>query len=140
MPLHYPSWRQVPPEQKAGVMARTKIGIESSTTREYRSLIRTFTWDEDRAIYEEMLRLQALGSNTPSSVPYTKEEINALARKGKQRVHLLDVGRVLPRLATNVLIPPPPPRLNARTTQAMSKSSKKEQVPNQTGELDDEAF
>nr|GEX23942.1 hypothetical protein [Tanacetum cinerariifolium] len=41
-----------------------------------------FTRDEDRAIYEEMLRLQALGSNTPSGVPYTEEEINAPARKG----------------------------------------------------------
>ncbi|GKE39248.1 hypothetical protein Tco_1462653 [Tanacetum coccineum] len=68
--------------------------IESSATREYPSLIHTFfvkhtvggvfTRDEDRAIYEEMLRLQGLGSNTPSGVPYTEEEINALDRKGKQ--------------------------------------------------------
>ncbi|GJS24852.1 hypothetical protein Tco_0453484 [Tanacetum coccineum] len=57
---------------------------------------------------EEMLRLQALGSNTESGVPYTKEEINALARKGKQRWHLPGVGRVLPGRATDVLIPPPP--------------------------------
>ncbi|GJW06833.1 hypothetical protein Tco_1569256 [Tanacetum coccineum] len=52
--------------------------MESSATREYPSLIRTFfvthtvngafTRDEDRAIYEEMLRLQALGSNSPSDV------------------------------------------------------------------------
>ncbi|GJV72159.1 hypothetical protein Tco_1492154 [Tanacetum coccineum] len=56
-----------------------------------------------------MLRLQALGSNTLSGVPYTEEEINALAQKGKQRGHLPDVGRVLPGWATNVLIPPPPP-------------------------------
>ncbi|GKE84556.1 hypothetical protein Tco_1558298, partial [Tanacetum coccineum] len=92
--------------------------MESSATREYPSLIYTFfvthtvngvfTRDEDRAIYEEMLRLHALGSNTPSSVPYTDEEINALARKGKQRGHLPGVGRVLPRRATDVLIPPPP--------------------------------
>ncbi|GJS14731.1 hypothetical protein Tco_0409203 [Tanacetum coccineum] len=78
--------------------------MESSATREYPSLIHTFfvthtvngvfTRDEDRAIYEEMLRLQALGSNTPSGVPYTEEEINALARKGKQRGHLPCVGRV----------------------------------------------
>nr|GEX61797.1 hypothetical protein [Tanacetum cinerariifolium] len=49
--------------------------MESSTTREYPSLIHTFfvthtvggvfTRDEDRAIYEEILSLQALGSNTP---------------------------------------------------------------------------
>ncbi|GJT44554.1 retrotransposon protein, putative, ty3-gypsy subclass [Tanacetum coccineum] len=93
--------------------------MESSATREYPSLIHTFfvthtvngvfTRDEDRAIYEEMLRLQALGSNTPSGVPYTDEEINALARKGKQRGHLPGVGRVLPGRATDVLIPPPPP-------------------------------
>ncbi|GJT50238.1 reverse transcriptase domain-containing protein [Tanacetum coccineum] len=93
--------------------------MESSATREYLSLIYTFfmthtvngvfTRDEDRAIYEEMLRLQALGFNTPSGVPYTEEEINALARKGKQRGHLPGVGRVLPGRATDVLIPPPPP-------------------------------
>ncbi|GJV93716.1 retrotransposon protein, putative, ty3-gypsy subclass [Tanacetum coccineum] len=93
--------------------------MESSATREYPSLIHTFfvthtvngvfTRDEDRAIYEEMLRLQALGSNTPSGVPYTDEEINALARKGKQRGHLPGVGRVLPGRATDVLISPPPP-------------------------------
>nr|GEX87887.1 hypothetical protein [Tanacetum cinerariifolium] len=87
-------------------------------TRKYPSLIHTFfvthtingvfTRDEDRAIYEEMLRLQALGSNTPSGVPYTEEEINAPARKGKQRGHLLGVGRVLPGWATDVLISPPP--------------------------------
>nr|GEX16335.1 hypothetical protein [Tanacetum cinerariifolium] len=49
------------------------------------------------------------GSNTPSGVPYTEEEINALARKGKQRGHLPAVGRVLSERATNVLIPPPSP-------------------------------
>ncbi|GJS43698.1 RNA-directed DNA polymerase, eukaryota [Tanacetum coccineum] len=93
--------------------------MESSETREYPSLIDTFfvthtvngvfIRDEDRAIYEEMLRLRALGSNTESGVPYTDEEINALARKGKQRGHLPGVGRVLPGRARDVLIPPPPP-------------------------------
>nr|GEW92954.1 hypothetical protein [Tanacetum cinerariifolium]GEX63952.1 hypothetical protein [Tanacetum cinerariifolium] len=47
-----------------------------------------------------MLRLQALGSNTPSGVPYTKEEINALDRKGKKQGHLPGVGRLLPGQAT----------------------------------------
>ncbi|GJZ18108.1 retrotransposon protein, putative, ty3-gypsy subclass [Tanacetum coccineum] len=85
--------------------------MESSATREYPSLIDTFfvthtvggvfTRDEDRAIY-------GLGSNTPSGVPYTKEEINAMARKGKQQGHLPDVGRVFPGRATNVLSLPPP--------------------------------
>ncbi|GKA19920.1 RNA-directed DNA polymerase, eukaryota [Tanacetum coccineum] len=35
-----------------------------------------------------MVRLRALGSNTESGVPYTDEEINAMAQKGKQRGHL----------------------------------------------------
>ncbi|GJW93262.1 zinc finger, CCHC-type containing protein [Tanacetum coccineum] len=92
--------------------------MASSETREYPSLIDTFfvthtvngvfIRDEDRAIYEEMVRLRALGSNTESGVPYTDEEINALARKGKQRGHLPGVGRVLPGRATDVLSPPPP--------------------------------
>ncbi|GKB32141.1 hypothetical protein Tco_0871542 [Tanacetum coccineum] len=56
-----------------------------------------------------MLTLQALGSNTESGVPYTEEEINVRARKGKQRGHIPGVGRVLSGHATDVLIPPPPP-------------------------------
>ncbi|GJV08252.1 hypothetical protein Tco_1345908 [Tanacetum coccineum] len=58
LPLHHPSWRQVPPEEKAGVMAR---------------------------IRDEMLRLQGLGSNTETGVPYTEDEIMAIVRWGKQR-------------------------------------------------------
>nr|GEY67687.1 hypothetical protein [Tanacetum cinerariifolium] len=82
--------------------------MESSSTREYPSLIHTF-FVTNTVNGEEMLRLQALGSNTPSSVPYTEEEINALARKSKQRGYLPGVGRVLPGRAIDVLIPPPPP-------------------------------
>ncbi|GJY65515.1 retrotransposon protein, putative, ty3-gypsy subclass [Tanacetum coccineum] len=52
---------------------------------------------------EEMVRLRALGSNTESGVPYTDEEINAMARKGKQRGHLPGVGRVLPGRARDML-------------------------------------
>ncbi|GJZ35147.1 RNA-directed DNA polymerase, eukaryota [Tanacetum coccineum] len=78
--------------------------MESSSTREYPSLIDTFflthtvggvfVRDEDRALYDEMLRLQRLGSNTEMGVPYTEEEIMAIVRKGKQRGHLPGVGRV----------------------------------------------
>ncbi|GJV10901.1 reverse transcriptase domain-containing protein [Tanacetum coccineum] len=78
--------------------------MESSSTREYPSLIHTFfvthtvggvfVRDEDRALYDEMLRLQRLGSNTETGVPYTEEEIMAIVRKGKQRGHLPGVGRV----------------------------------------------
>ncbi|GKB43372.1 hypothetical protein Tco_0888314 [Tanacetum coccineum] len=62
-----------------------EMEMESSATREYSSLIQTFFMthtvggvflrDEDRALYEEMLRLQGLGSNTSSGVPYTEDEI-----------------------------------------------------------------
>ncbi|GJS75928.1 hypothetical protein Tco_0725809 [Tanacetum coccineum] len=71
--------------------------MESSSTQEYPSLIDTFVThtvggvfvrDEDRALYDEMLRLQHLGTNIEMSVPYTEEEIMAIVRKGKQRGHL----------------------------------------------------
>ncbi|GJW37476.1 hypothetical protein Tco_0060396 [Tanacetum coccineum] len=40
---------------------------------------------EDKALYEEMLRLQGLGSNTETGVPYTKDEIMAPSSlEGKQ--------------------------------------------------------
>nr|GEV77423.1 hypothetical protein [Tanacetum cinerariifolium] len=42
-----------------------------------------------------MLRLRDLGSNTPLGVPYTREEIVALVRKGKQRGHIPGVGKVV---------------------------------------------
>ncbi|GJZ33652.1 hypothetical protein Tco_0579088 [Tanacetum coccineum] len=179
--LHYPSWRQMPPERKAGFVA--KIGVKgtrprpsltcvptwnsiaghksmrasssickrstmarrllsrkisfwndpknlaraaqnkqnrakskvNSATREYPSLIYTFFLThtvggvflnpEDKALYDEMLRLQGLGSNTPTGVPYTKDEIMAIVRGGKQRGHIPGVGRVLPGQGT--VIPPP---------------------------------
>ncbi|GKG19672.1 hypothetical protein Tco_0376771, partial [Tanacetum coccineum] len=42
---------------------------------------------------EELLRLQALGPNTPTGVPGIDDEIMACVRQGKQRGHLLGVGR-----------------------------------------------
>ncbi|GKE71730.1 hypothetical protein Tco_1529802, partial [Tanacetum coccineum] len=96
--------------------------MESSATREYPSLIQTFFQthtvggvflrDEDRALYEEMLRLQGLGSNTETGVPYIEDDIMAIVRKGKQRGHLPGVGRVLSGQGTDVLSPP---RLDVRT-------------------------
>ncbi|GJZ44331.1 hypothetical protein Tco_0591586 [Tanacetum coccineum] len=76
---------------------------QSSGTQEYPSLIDTFfvahtvngefLQDEDRRIYEEMRRLEATGT-------YTDDEINRLARRGKQRGHIPGVGRVLLARAT----------------------------------------
>nr|GEV65770.1 putative ribonuclease H-like domain-containing protein [Tanacetum cinerariifolium] len=76
---------------------------QTSTTQEYPPLIDTFfvahtvngkfLRDENRRIYEEMRRLEAMGT-------YTDDEINLLARGGKQRGHIAGVGRVLPTQAT----------------------------------------
>ncbi|GJZ94452.1 hypothetical protein Tco_0666655 [Tanacetum coccineum] len=91
--------------------------MESSTTREYPSLIHTFFLThtvngvflnpEDKALYDEMMRLQGVGSNTETGVPYTEDEIIAIVHEGKQRRHILVVGRVLPGQRT-VILPPPP--------------------------------
>nr|GEY73387.1 F-box domain, leucine-rich repeat domain, L domain-like protein [Tanacetum cinerariifolium] len=100
VPLYYPSWLKVLKEKKSAFI--TDIGRQSSTTQEYPSLIDTFfvahtvngefLRDEDRRIYE-MRRLEATGT-------YTDDEINRLAREGKQRGNIPGVGRVLPARAT----------------------------------------
>nr|GFB55169.1 hypothetical protein [Tanacetum cinerariifolium] len=74
---------------------REKSKMETSATREYPSLIHTFFLThtvggvflnpEEKAIYDEMLRLQGLGFNTPTGVPYTEDEIMAIVRGGKHR-------------------------------------------------------
>nr|GEW73522.1 hypothetical protein [Tanacetum cinerariifolium] len=76
---------------------------QSSATQEYLSLIDTFfvahtingvfTRDEDRLICEEKRRLEATGT-------YTDDDINRLARRGKQQGHILGVSRVLPARVT----------------------------------------
>ncbi|GJW77880.1 reverse transcriptase domain-containing protein, partial [Tanacetum coccineum] len=130
LPLHYPSWRQMPPERKAGVVE--KIGMETSATREYPSLIHTFFLThtvggvflnpEDKALYDEMLRLQGLGSNTPTGVPYTEDEIMAIVRGGKQRGHIPGVGRVLPGQGT--VIPPPSQSTHSTDIARLKKREK----------------
>ncbi|GKA03679.1 hypothetical protein Tco_0676460 [Tanacetum coccineum] len=54
---------------------------------------------------EEMLRLQGLGPNTPTGVPYTDDEIMAIVRRGKQRGNLPGLGRVLAGQGKDVLEP-----------------------------------
>ncbi|GJX18835.1 hypothetical protein Tco_0221512 [Tanacetum coccineum] len=110
------------------------VHMESSSTREYPSLINTFfvthtvggvfVWDEGRALYDEMLRLQRLGSNTETGVPYTEEEIMAIVRKGKQRGHLPGVGRVLPGRATDGCPPPPQSTVDPTDVEKLKKSNK----------------
>nr|GEW66300.1 hypothetical protein [Tanacetum cinerariifolium] len=78
--------------------------METSATREYPSLIHTFFLTHIVGD-DEMLRPQGLGSNTPTGVPYTEDEIMAIVHGGKQRGYIPGVGRVLPGQGT--VIPPP---------------------------------
>nr|GEW06006.1 hypothetical protein [Tanacetum cinerariifolium] len=130
---HIAFWND--PKNLARVAQNKKPGkehMESSTTREYPSLIHTFLTyivggvflnPEDRALYDEMLRLQSLGSNTPSGVPYTDDEIMVIVRAGKQRGHFPGVGRVLPR--QGMVIPPPPPSTHSSDVAKLKKSEKR---------------
>nr|GEX57581.1 hypothetical protein [Tanacetum cinerariifolium] len=79
---------------------QAKSTRQSLTTQEYPSLIDTFLVAYNvngeffrMRIDEEIKRLRATGT-------YTNDEINHLARGGKQRGHILGVGRVLPARAT----------------------------------------
>ncbi|GKE74649.1 hypothetical protein Tco_1536690, partial [Tanacetum coccineum] len=84
---------------------------DSSTTREYPSLISTFfdthtydgvfAQDEAQVQYEEMLMLMDLEANMPSGVPYTKEEMMEMVRKGKQRGHILEEVNLLWRVVSS---------------------------------------
>ncbi|GJV20536.1 hypothetical protein Tco_1369556 [Tanacetum coccineum] len=59
------------------------------------------SYDSDRKDcwnLDEMLRLQGLGSNTPTGVPYTEDEIIAIVCGGKQRGHIPGVRRMLNQL------------------------------------------
>nr|GEY02431.1 hypothetical protein [Tanacetum cinerariifolium] len=68
----------------------SELDEKTSATREYPSMINTFFLThtvsgvflnpEDKGLYDEMLRLQGLGSNTPIGVPYTEDEIMAIVR------------------------------------------------------------
>nr|GEZ34972.1 hypothetical protein [Tanacetum cinerariifolium] len=48
---------------------------------------------DDKALY-------GIGSNTPTGVPYTEDEIMTIVRGGKQRGHIPGVGWVLPGQCT----------------------------------------
>ncbi|GJR44599.1 hypothetical protein Tco_1312702 [Tanacetum coccineum] len=97
---------------------QAKRTMESFETREYPSLIQTyfdtytvegvFLRDEERLLYEEMLRLKDLGPNTSTSVPYTDDEIMDMVRQGKQQGHIPSVGRVLAGQGRDILIIPEP--------------------------------
>ncbi|GJZ09019.1 zinc finger, CCHC-type containing protein [Tanacetum coccineum] len=65
-----------------------------------------------------------LGSNTEMGVPYTEEEIMAIIQKGKQRGHLPDVDRVLPRRATDGCAHLPQSTVDPADVEMLKKSNK----------------
>nr|GEU95403.1 F-box domain, leucine-rich repeat domain, L domain-like protein [Tanacetum cinerariifolium] len=87
-------------DRDLGRLLAFEMRWQTSTTQEYPSLINTFfvahtvngefLRDEDR---QEIRRLEATGT-------YTDDEINRLARGGKQRGNIAGVCRVLPARAT----------------------------------------
>ncbi|GJW68974.1 hypothetical protein Tco_0123398 [Tanacetum coccineum] len=87
-------------------------GIQQHLQKIYngnKAALKAYHWvpnPKDGTYDDEMLRLQGLGSNTPTGVPYTKDEIMAIVHGGKQRGHILGVGRVLPGQGT-VILPSP---------------------------------
>ncbi|GJX38854.1 F-box domain containing protein, partial [Tanacetum coccineum] len=117
VPLYYPSWEKVPKERKAAIIS--EIG---GTSEEITSVIGIKFWNDPRNIaraaqnrqnrakstvisrqgsrslarlrdeMEEMRRLEATST-------YSDDEINRLARRGKQRRHIPGVSRVLPARA-----------------------------------------
>ncbi|GJV74324.1 hypothetical protein Tco_1494319 [Tanacetum coccineum] len=130
LPLHHPSWRQVPSEEKAGFMARigTQFDMRPHMESDRWPVIYAAIQQHLQKIYngkkatlkekhwiansdgtynlerirqsrpshiseDELLRLQGLGSNTETGVPYTEDEIMAIVRGGKQRGHIPGVGR-----------------------------------------------
>ncbi|GKA97086.1 hypothetical protein Tco_0824980 [Tanacetum coccineum] len=74
--------------------------------------------DEDRRLYEEMLRLQGLGT-------YTDDQIMAMVRGGKQRGHIPGVGRVLAGRGKDVLDVLVPRCNHTSDVNELKKSNKK---------------
>ncbi|GJU95638.1 hypothetical protein Tco_1320394 [Tanacetum coccineum] len=89
-----------------------------------------------------MVRLRmALGSNTESGVPYTDEEIDSMARKGKHGGTFPVVGGYIQDGPEMVLIPPlrPRPQCNAQikeTSGYVEKAENKNKYLTQTVKLD----
>ncbi|GJT23255.1 reverse transcriptase domain-containing protein [Tanacetum coccineum] len=154
LPLHYPSWRQVPAEQKAGVMAQIGTqfdmrphmesdrwpliyaAIQQHLQKIYngkKAALKERQWipDSNETYDLDRIRLshpsyisKGLGSNTETGVPYTEDEIMAIVREGKQRGHIPGVGRVLPGQGT--VIPPPPPCMHYSDVVKLKKREKPE--------------
>nr|GEY15872.1 hypothetical protein [Tanacetum cinerariifolium] len=76
-----------------------------------------FLRDEERLLYEEMLRLHGLGT-------YTDDQIMAIVRWGKQRGHILGVGRVLTGRGRDVLLSPEPRCMHTVDVDELKRTNK----------------
>ncbi|GJZ22490.1 hypothetical protein Tco_0559529 [Tanacetum coccineum] len=106
---------------------RSEWKMQSSATQEYPSLIQTFfdthivggvfLQDEDRHLYEKMLRLQGLGT-------YIDDQIMAIIHGGKQRGYILGVGKVLAGRGKDVLDVPVPRCNHTSDVNELKRSNK----------------
>ncbi|GJR30177.1 hypothetical protein Tco_1106409 [Tanacetum coccineum] len=114
-----------PPVYRRGISQ--PISMESSATQEYPSLIQTyfdtntvdgvFLQDEERLLYEEMLRLHGLGT-------YTNDHIMAIVRRGKQQGHILSVSRVLAGKGRDILVSPKPRCMHTANVDELKRTNK----------------
>ncbi|GJW33229.1 hypothetical protein Tco_0053261 [Tanacetum coccineum] len=135
MPLHYPSWRQVPPEQKAGVMAQ--IGYDMASPHGIRiaghlsighpAALQKFTMARRTAPKKGID--WAISWNDPRTVPglpkinKTGQRARSYADRDPASVaQSPGVGRVLPRQGT--VIPPPPPCTHSSDVVKLKKREK----------------
>nr|GEW84976.1 hypothetical protein [Tanacetum cinerariifolium] len=112
--------------QNAQNRAKSTV-MQSSATQEYPSLIQTcfdthtvgdiFLRDEDRRLYEEMVRLHGLGT-------YTDDQIMAMVHQGKQRGHIPGVDRVLAGTGKDVLDVPVPRCNHTSDVDELKRSNK----------------
>ncbi|GJS87895.1 hypothetical protein Tco_0770531 [Tanacetum coccineum] len=117
--------------------AKSKV-METLATREYPSLIHTFFLThtiggvflnpEDKALYDEMMRLQGVGSNTETGVPYTEDEIIAIVHEGEEKAigGTFSCCRGFARTHATVICPSPP--CNTSLNVAKLKKREKEMI------------
>nr|GEY42346.1 hypothetical protein [Tanacetum cinerariifolium] len=129
LPLHYPSWRQLPPERLAGSWQRLRQKIYASIQQHLQKIyngkkaaLKERYWDPDEDGAYDVERIRRGRSNTPLGVPNTDDEIIVIVHKGKQRRHILGVGRVLSRHGT--VISPQPPCTHSFDVAKLKKSEK----------------
>ncbi|GKB83894.1 hypothetical protein Tco_0950789 [Tanacetum coccineum] len=88
-------------------MLKTGQRARYSTGRDPDHLLSSEICRELRDSREEMLRLRDLGTNTPTGVPYIKDQIMAMGHQGKQQGHIPGVGMVLAGHGRGVVTPRP---------------------------------